>query len=177
MATLRRPFIGSREIPLRLLRRTSLPCVLWEGRRTKHNAARVSRRSRADMGGGRVSGILGSSGSLHVASPRVCVWVIKESDCHIRRPTRAGCGPGVRPPCPSAGRSALFFSSSVPVGQPCATSLPRHVSLLSLVLRSPKPSHSQILPALAESRNRIRHGIFSARLISTNKSDTADASI
>ena len=71
---------------------------------------------------------------------RVCVWVIKESDCHIRRPTREGCGL-----CPS-----LFLCTPTPF-----------LSLLAL-LASPGPRHSAVSNA---SRTRFRD-LFLLRYLS-----------
>lgn len=70
----------------------------------------------------------------YAAIQRVCVWVIKESDCHIRRPTREGCGL-----CPSL-LLCTRTSSSLPPW-----------------LASPGPRHSLLFPTA--SRTRFR-GLF-----------------
>lgn len=90
--------------------------ALWEGRRAKHNtfAARMWVRMHATH----------LAGFLRGHSTRVCVWVIKESDCHIRRPTRKGCGL-----CPSLSLCPPTLSFCPSVCWP-ALAQPRHSFLL-----------------------------------------------
>lgn len=141
--------------------------ALWEGRRTKHNAARKS--NPAPVWVANMCDAHRRVPRLHVASARVCVWVIKESDCHIRRPTREGCGPVCCLPVPP--QIALFLRL-FPLGSPA----PRHsaASLLSRVLRSPKPSHFQILPVTGSSDAAEFAATSSARITCASRINIAD---
>lgn len=73
-----RPFIGAA---------TGLHVIAWPcGRADAQNIMRPPGRVWVRMHATHLAGFLRGH------STRVCVWVIKESDCHIRRPTREGCG-------------------------------------------------------------------------------------
>jgi len=74
--------------------------------------------------------------------------------------------------------AALFFLHPFLLGSPA----PRHCRATSLSCPSSYAHRNRLILKfsrhwLAESRNRIRHDIFSARLISAGKSKMADASI
>lgn len=64
---------------------------------------------------------------------RICVWVINESDCHIRRPTREGCGFTLALQRALSVTSPSCIYTCSPVENP--PTMPRH-SLIRLYISS-----------------------------------------